>query len=431
MSLSVRCFAAWLSACLLLAACVPPQEPQPTQEPVTLRFAVWGSKGDYQALADLFHEEHPNITVEVVSVSFIANGGVAGLYKEFDRSDVIRADLFLLTQDQFDQSRPLDDFLSLERQFPREDIYPHLMDAMRLNRQQLAIPAGINPIVMFYEKARFDIAGATPPGVDYTLDEFIAAASDVHQTRESSKNEGKFSYGFCTAPITNDPSILLPLFGGAIFDSWDEQRRPTLNRQENIDAINWYTRLWSEHNVAPPITSNPNAIFQYYSASFCGFWINLYDELGLQNYYGFNVRRLPLPRSGAPGERPWQAGWDGYFIPRASQHAEAAWQWIMFLMDYQEASVSQIPPRISLVESEGFAGRVSPDMLAIAKAFPKEDVYFTLQYMANAPSDAPVTSLFIEAVQKVVKDGIDPRIALTEAQAQAEQVFSPGFVPDD
>ena len=237
---------------LLFSACIPAMEAPPTPEPVTLRFAFIGSQVDYQDLVERFREEYPWITIDLVGLNNLQRG-LDPLYTEFETADVVRANAAFLDGDQLALVRPLDEFVSADTALQAEDVFPGLMEAGQLNGQQMALPAGIDPMVMFYENARFRVANATPPGPDYTLDGFLAAAQSVHNPDEEVRSEGRYSVGFCTSPFGNDPFIIAGLFGGDTFDRTTEPYTPTLNSQANVDAVRWYASLWTDYQVAPPV----------------------------------------------------------------------------------------------------------------------------------------------------------------------------------
>jgi multiple sugar transport system substrate-binding protein len=412
-------------ACLLLSACASQFAATPTPEPVTLRFAFLGNTAYYEELANQFHEEHDYITIELAPMSFQAGYNILNvLYEEFQRADVIRTNNVYLTQTQLDQVRPLEEFLESETQFKPGDIFPGLLEALQVDGNQMALPAGFDPVVMFYEKARFDIAGATPPGQDYTLDDFILAAQSVHNPDTSQKDEGRFSYGFCTTPYGGDPFIFSFLFGGMVIDTSGSERRPTLNSPANVDAMRWYTSLWSDYQIAPPYSDDFTQIFRLFSSSACGFWAHYIDQLGSGSFYGFDYRALPLPKTGIPGSRNWLASWDGYFMTRATPHPQEAWQWMLFIMERQEAAGDQIPPLVRQIASQEYAGRVTQDKLDIARLIPNDVLFSQLEDARFVELDGQVNNLYSEAVKRVIVDGVDVQEALDEAQAKAEAVYS-------
>ena len=97
----------------------------------------------------------------------------------------------------------------------------------------------------------------------------------------------------------------------------------------------------------------------------CGLWFAIL----LLSYYG---RVLPLPGLSEGNAYNSPALVDGYFITRNSPNPELAWKWMSFLMQHQEASLNLIPPLIPHIDSDEYAERVSPDVLAVARRLPLE-----------------------------------------------------------
>jgi len=426
-----KSFQSWLG-CLLIAfivtACGPAPTPAPTLEPTILRFAYAGHDVDYQKLADEFHQQYPDVMIELIPVSLREQvNGRDFLLEQFEESDVVRMKTAFVGPEQLDAILPLDDFIADSEDFPRQDFFPGALEALQYEKRQMGAPAGLDPVVMFYENIRFKAASATPPDPDYTLEDFLASAREVNNPGASIES-GNFSYGFCTTPLYYDPVAFAYIFGGGIFDQAPEPTKPTLNSPANVEAISWYARLWSEHAITPKVTENEFQTYQQVGSSTCGFWLNWLDMFGFARSYTIQGRVLPLPRvdessSGAQSAPSYQ---DGYFITKYSPNPEVAWKWINFLLERQEASLNLIPPLTWQIESDEYAQRVSPDVLAVAQRLPSNMPFLSLAFL-NDPRRIEISNQFQEAVRQVVVEDADVQAALDEAQAKAEEIFnSPG-----
>jgi ABC-type glycerol-3-phosphate transport system substrate-binding protein len=129
-------------------------------------------------------------------------------------------------------------------------------------------------------------------------------------------------------------------------------------------------------------------------------------------------RILPLPRVRAPFN---VAAIDGYFITKASQHPQEAWQWLSFISRRQEAAMEQLPAITSQLESAEFRDRVGENVAAVAGTLSRDTVFFGLDLMAGE-SAGEVFNLFSEAVTRVVKGEADAQYALDQVQEQALQL---------
>ncbi len=408
----------WISILLILiftlSSCSSvPKTPTPL--PMKLRFAFLGQDANYQGLADQFHSAHPSITIELAPLS-TQGGGFQSLADQFSKADVLRANVNFLGQDQIAAVSALDVYITADKNFQVNDFFPGSLQALQYQGKQLGIPAGLDPYVMFYENMRFRIAGVTPLTSDYTLGQFLAAAKAVNLQDQSVKNKGQFSYGFCTHPQNNDPLIFAYLFGGGLTEGSPDVMRPVLNSPANVEAVKWYTSLWTEYAVTPPITDNPYAVFQYVNAATCGFWIQTFDMYGFLNTSSSEPRMLPLPRINATFN---MAALDGYFIPKTAPHPQEAWQWLSFLVNRQEAAMGQVPPLKKLIASDAYAQRVSPDALAIARGLKSDETFIGFPQLFDSRQGQYV-SLFGDAVRQVVEGQADVQSALDAAQKKAE-----------
>jgi multiple sugar transport system substrate-binding protein len=386
----------------------------------TIRFAYLTGGGlEYQSLVEQFQEQNPYITIDLQEISF-TNRPFNDIVEELLTSgDVIRLNSFALSPEMIANLRSLDEYIPLDPSFPNNDLLPGSLEALQWDNKQVGIPAGIAPLVMMYENMRFTIAEATPPEANYTLDDFLTAALAVNNQDESSIASGEFAYGYCTGPVKEDILIYTYLFGGGVFDRLPNPTEPTLNRPENVDALEWYARLWSDYQVVPPISSNPNEFFGFIYNALCGFYMGWYYQLGFIAENAQDLRILPLPTVKAPLNI---AVLDGYFMTTASPNPEAAWKWISFLVSQPSATGKQISPLMSVIASEEYKNSVSPDVLAIARGLTSDLIILGLDY-GQGEEINQVLELFSQAVNQVVQDGVDAQTALDEAQERAEELF--------
>jgi multiple sugar transport system substrate-binding protein len=304
-------------------------------------------------------------------------------------------------------------------------MYPGALEALRVQGVQWGIPAGLDFVVAYYNAQRFKIAGATPPTPDWTQDDFLAAAVAVHHT-EGAATRDDFAYGFCSVPDSADPIYLTYLFGGRLFDRLPDPTRPMLDDPANVEAVQWYTDLRLEYGVTP----DPDEIRKYFPRGRvfeavvrgkCGLWFGQYSDRGGRTWpagwQGEGVM-LPLPRYRAPFSAIQV---DGYYLLSQSRHRQEAWEWIRFLLDHQEAAGLMLPPVQSQARSEEYAIRVGEDIAAVARQLPRSAIIFPT---GADPILGQTVELYLGAITKVLKGDVDVEAALSEAQAQAEALFS-------
>jgi ABC-type glycerol-3-phosphate transport system substrate-binding protein len=391
-------------------------QPTPTPVPVTVRFAYLGQEDDYAALAEEFHTKYPHITIELVSL-LNENDGFRRIGESLQSADLVRLNSQMFG-DVVENVIPLDPFMESDLDFSRAEFFPGSMEALRVQGAQLGIPAGLVPMVMYYESMRFTIAKLPEPSPVYDLDEFLAYASAINN-QQASHDSGLFAVGYCTTPRGFDPVVFAYLFGGGLFDQLPNPTAPTLNLPANVRAVEWYASLFQTYQVAPQEITGEYQVYGLVNSASCGFWMSWMDMFGFARRLVTEPRILPLPRVQAPFS---VAALDSYFITKASQHPQEAWLWLSFISRRQEASMGQLPPITSQLESVEFRDRVGENIAAVSGTLSKDTIFFGLDFMAGE-SAGEVYNLFTEAVTRVVEGEIDAQNALDEAQDQALQLF--------
>jgi ABC-type glycerol-3-phosphate transport system substrate-binding protein len=405
---------------IFTVSCKPPTL-APTPTPQIVHFAYLGSGGlDYDQLAQVFEAQEPGVTIELDRIAYGPQINQLVL-DSFHEADVVRLNSAYILPEQIAQLRTLDALIESDGDFPREDFFPGALHALQVDNQQIGLPAGIAPMVMFVEGMRFKIANTPILPPDYSLDDLLMSAKAIHNQDAREKESGKFAYGFCTSPLINDILIISLLFGGGFFDQVENPTRPTLNRPENIDAVRWYASLWQEPIVVPEQFSNLAQVYGPIGASQCGYWMGYYYQLGFIAESIVDLHILPLPIV----KEPVQLGiLDGYYLTKNAASPEAAWKWMRFLIEHTEASGKQLPPRISQVQDEGGA-RLSADVQEVARRMVKQVDFVSMTSMLDERIEQ-VYTIYLQAVERVIRGQASAEEALDAAQLEAEEVLTAG-----
>ena len=208
----------------------------PAAEPVTISFAfTQDDRLYYELLLPAFNEKYPNITVEfepyeenpqyesdVVTVSWMAT---------IDSSEV------------FENALPLDSFIDEQRDFSPGDFYPGALEAFSNEGKQFAVPLGVDPWVVYYNKDLFDRYGAAYPQPGWDWTDFLDRALTL-------RDPDNAVYGFASLNQHIEALLFIYQHGGSL----TQGTTPTLNTDLNIEAIRWYVGLFREFNVAPTQT---------------------------------------------------------------------------------------------------------------------------------------------------------------------------------
>jgi multiple sugar transport system substrate-binding protein len=391
-----------LSACGLVA---------PTVQPVTITFAFPDyDQAFYAGLLNKFKAQQPAITIE------LHPGQTSSGYRSDNTTDVSVVSWEVLTNPQeaiSASAMPLDAFIEQDSAFKIDDFYPGTMDAFKLEGKTYAIPSGLDPWVMYYNRDLFDRYQVPYPQPGWTWDDFLLKAGAL-----THKEDGVFGY----TPRQNYPDALLFLMqhGGHLVD---EAGKPTLDDPVNVEAMQWYAGLFNDYHVAP----TPQEAYTAFGYS------QEYDLVGiLKGKVGMWSGPLS-ERGGTTDQVKWNMQWgivslprdkmaftgayfEGFAISAASKNAPAAWKWISFLS--QQAPVRLMPARRSQAESQEYASQAGKDVASAAQSSLENVLLATPVTVRKL---GPVFDLFFRTVTNIVVDGVPAQDALNAAQQSAGQ----------
>jgi multiple sugar transport system substrate-binding protein len=308
---------------------------------------------------------------------------------------------------------PLDAFIEQQSDFNAGDFYPGTMDAFRLEGKTYAIPSGLDPWVMYYNRDLFDRFQVAYPQPGWTWDDFLVTAGALTHKEED-------MFGYTPRAFYQDALFFLMQHGGHLVD---ETGKPTLDDPLNVEAMQWYTGLFQDYHVAPT-PQEANAAFGYSQdpamlgilKGKVGMWIGPLSERGgmTTDYVKWNmqwgVASLPRDKVAFTGSY-----FEGFAISPASKKAPSAWKWISFLS--QKAPIRLMPARRAQAESQQYANQAGKDVAAAARAS-MENVLLATPDTVNKLG--PVFNLFFETVTRMVADEAPVESALKAAQQNAQ-----------
>lgn len=214
----------------------------------------WIMSADSQAevdvwnhLAEMVHEEHPNITVKFESAPF----------KDYYNKLTTQAasnDLACIAGLQAQRVPDVGSlFTDLAPSFERTDFdiaeyEPSIVEGLQdEDGAQLAVPYDLGPYVLYYNKDLFDAAGVPVPTPGWSVDEFTAAAKALTK-------DGVYGYVADGTPDMWLPYVL-SIGGDYIADG-----KPDLTNDKVVEGFTWVTDLATKEQVAPapPATGASN-----------------------------------------------------------------------------------------------------------------------------------------------------------------------------
>ncbi len=391
----------------ILSGCALGGTPPP--EPVSINFAIEdGEREEYAKFIEPFNKVHPEITVNL-------QGG-----RGTDTDCFVGDSLNIAGDIASGALVALDPFFDQDQELRPDDFYPGAVNVLNTQGKTWGIPAGIDPLVFYYNKEMFDQAGLSYPQPGWTWDDFLTDAMAL-----SNPDEKIFGYAM---PLNQQDAFDVALFiyqhGGRVLDDLNNPTMPTLDEPLTVEAVTWYTDLALRHNVAP----TPEQMRSFSGGSQQGIGRGIYEsKFGM--WMGFFSDR---------GGRTWPVTWPwpwgmttlprdvnattaglvrAYYILADRPHPDACWKLISFLST--QAPDGLVPARRSVAESEAFTGVVGEEQAAAARQAVEEAMLISPE-AANA---APTLGYLSRAVREILSGAATPDEALRAAQQQAESAM--------
>jgi len=405
----------------IAVATARPEEPAESEGEriVFVPYAFFAKAGVYKDLAEEFHRAHPGLVVEIlVSVDGDIVSGNEPLSLVAAKADCFRVVWKTWDPEERTYFLPLDPLVEADASFALEDFYAPAVEALRLDRQLLALPQEIHPTMMFYNKQLFDAAGLTYPSPGWTLDDFVTLAVALTDDEGAEKR-----YGYLPIPGSGAIGLFLEQYGAHLLDLSTEPPTYRFDDPLTVEAVRWYAALVTEYGVIPePFISGDlrqAAIQSGQAAMWSDYPGNTFDVLSREQREA--VGMVPMP---------WGPGRVADFHRRVlvisahTEHPQACWEWLKFLTQQPAVFVDArtgLPARRSVAESAAYRQRVGEE---VATAYRE----------AIGPSERPTSAVlltnrqdlvypfwwFSDALQQSIVEGEDAESVLGEAQRKAE-----------
>jgi ABC-type glycerol-3-phosphate transport system substrate-binding protein len=378
----------------------------PTAEPVTLTFAY--PKADqayYESLLPAFQGENPAISITLLPYTD-RPGETADVV-------IIPWSLFPDAGQEKASLLPLDSFIAQEINFQPEDFFPGVMEAFRIDGKQIAIPSGVDPWVMYYNKDLFDRYGVPYPQPGWMWNDFLALAQALRHPEDA-------VYGYANVEEYIDSLFFLYQHGGVLGDA---NGNPTLNAPENVEAAEWYTGLFRDDPVAPTLDQaqsdygyGRNAVYLGLVSGKIGMFMGqLSDRGGGANdpvQWNFHWGVVAPPRD----QQAFTAAfYEGIGITQQTQQPDAAWKWVNYLS--RQPHNRLVPARVSQANSSEYANLVGETVAQAGRDSMSEAQLVSAQ---NFGLLGNYLDPYVQTINSLVNgDGV-VQMELDQAQAQAE-----------
>ena len=246
---------ALLIMAMLFSACgkVSEPAPQPAEEPaaekteepakeenVTITYCNFNSSGGneetLQKMYEAFHEEYPNITVEIETIGYddyftqmqtrVAGGTAPDCYELNIENFAAYANKGLLAEITGDV----------------QGLNETALGAFNVGGKQYGLPESFSNVVLIYNKDLFDQAGVAYPTDDWTQDDLQAAAEAIRAL-------GDDIFGIWQPITYNEFFKVVAQYGGALLNA--DKTAFTINSAENVKAAQALVDRVLVSNVQP------------------------------------------------------------------------------------------------------------------------------------------------------------------------------------
>lgn len=353
--------------------------PEPDVAPEGSTLIVFNVPGynpsELRRLARTFREQNPQYFVQIRSTQSFTEP--LDIQKLANTSDCFTWYTLPQSEAEINPLLDLQPLFDADNAFPRDDYPPALLSAYQSNGKLFGLPIAFNLRTLNYNRTAFDAAGIQPPTVNWTPDDFLAAAQALTKGQGESQQFGYVPLN----GVLSDMFFFTSQFGTSMTLGAGEDIRPNFDDPRLIEAVQWYLDLSLVHKVMPEIKISyrrddpgyDDRSWEYAQNGRAGMWFAqgpIFNYVDPNNPQSFEegVAPLPLGRQGLSTSDFYTRG---LHISAQSPNAQGCWEWFKFLSGTTTETMLQggIPARISIAQSEGFAAQATEGQVELYQAY--------------------------------------------------------------
>jgi len=316
-----------LAAAAMAASALVPLQVHAQDAPVNLVWQMWGDEKDtplWESLAALVTEEYPNITVTPqisgwtdywTRLPILASSGQIG---DLVAMQSMRMPSF------YSVLEPLDSYFATDS-FDVSAFETSIIGGLSHEGTHYALPYDVGPWLVFYNHDKFAAAGLADPAMDWTFDDFKAAALKL-------STDGNYGYAAQTFDF-----IAAPVALGAEY--FNDANAFDLTNAGYVDAVGKFVDLVAVDKASPLIASGAtDSAYGRFSSGNAAMYIDgPWSLISTQGAVDFKMGVAPLPR-GDGASRFITAG-SGWGISAASKNKDAAYKALKVLTGPKAAQI--------------------------------------------------------------------------------------------
>ena len=384
----------------------------------------------HRALVTAFEEENPDIRIDLAAPLWTSFSNIS--FRNLDRAHTGEwADCFLYepltTEAQVDKVLSLDALLELETDLTRDDFYPIALNAFLSDGALIGLPYQFRLPHIGYDTTLFDAVGLPYPEDGWSLQEFLETTVALTAGEDRQKQYGYVPF----QSETLDAWIFLHAFGVTLVDHTVEPATANFDTPQVAEALRWYLALSETYDVKPVYRTNMFDLAglgaslellaerrSIFAARRGAMWQN--DGSESEGAYrtptaAIEERQYTTFPIAAGAEAALPIGASGLYISATTEHRQACWRWLTFLLDHDPGI--GIPARQTVAGSEEFRLRAGPatgPMLQSAERFSQHQI-------AMPPEWMNLQSWYSVALTRALEEDVTAEEALSSTQAEFDQ----------
>lgn len=425
---------------LVAAGCTGAGALGDTDHTVVVGIVANPQMNDAVSLAGRFEKEHPNIDLKFVSLP--ENQARAKMTMSTatgsDQFDVVMVSNYEASQwAENDWLVNLEPYIERTPGYDEDDFIDSIQQSLSYHDSMYAVPFYGESSFLAYRKDLFDDAGLRMPEHPTwkQVAEFAEKLDDPEHGRAGICLRGQPGWGENLAPL----NTVINTFGGRWFDeNWNAE----LDSPEVTKAVNFYVDLLRDYGEVGASTAGFSSCGTHYGQGNAAMW---YDATVMAGTNESPDNSKVVGKSGyvdAPVADTQSGGWLYTWslgIPRASQHKDAAWQFMSWVsskkyqrMVGEELGWNHVPPgtresTYRIPEYREAAGAYAQETLDAIDSATQENTmtepvpYYGLQFV-GIPEFQDLGTRVSQQVSAAIAGKITVEQALRRSQQYAETV---------
>lgn len=355
-----------------------PEPQQAADGATTIVFNIGsGSATDLRRLVRAFREQHPEIFVQLKTITYTEispdaspNTTPAGptFSSIANESDCFGWGSLPTSAEDFAALLDVQPLLDADATLPQGEFSPALLGAYQRDGKLYGLPLAFSMRTLNANRTALDESGAAAPKAAWKPADFLASAQALTSGEGDKRRWGYVALG----GVQNDMFFFIGQFGGRLTSGSGKDLRASFTDPKTVAAIRWYLDLATVHKVTPPLallyrrddTTTVDNSYDLVNANRAGMWF----DYGFGAYSRENNGGTPPPVDVVVGPLPVGGGGvhgsdlstRGFYISAKTQHAPQCYEWIKFLTaDTTQIYSGETPARASVVASDAYTAPLS------------------------------------------------------------------------